>query len=186
MITFPLIILAIENDDDRLFMQNIYLDYHKLMFSIAYQVAENKYVAEDLVSETCVSLIDKIDTLRGLAEKQRYYYVAAAARNKVIDYARNRKRINQKVTYADDDAQFYDPTHDCDVDERIMREVELDILRKALLELRDQDKDILRMKYFELRSDAEIASHFGIGTASVRYYLTVARRALREALKKHE
>ena len=38
------------------------------------------------------------------------------------------------------------------------------------------------MRYFEMRSDSEIAEKLGIGKNSVRQYLTVARRKLKEEL----
>ena len=43
-------------------------------------------------------------------------------------------------------------------------------------------RDLLLMKYFEMRSDSEIAEKLGIGKNSVRQYLTVARRKLKEEL----
>ena len=43
-------------------------------------------------------------------------------------------------------------------------------------------RDLLSMKYFEMRSDSEIAEKLGIGKNSVRQYLTVARRKLKEEL----
>ncbi len=43
-------------------------------------------------------------------------------------------------------------------------------------------RELLSMKYFEMRPDSEIAEKLGIGKDSVRQYLTVARRKLKEEL----
>ena len=45
---------------------------------------------------------------------------------------------------------------------------------------------MLIMKYFSQMDDAEIARQLGINKNSVRYYLTVARRSLKEELKGEE
>ena len=52
----------------------------------------------------------------------------------------------------------------------------------ALLKLPEKDCTILRMKYFDLLTDKEIASYLEIKTDSVRYYLTLARRRLKSVL----
>ena len=43
-------------------------------------------------------------------------------------------------------------------------------------------RELLSMRYYEMRSDSEIAEKLGIGKNSVRQYLTVARRKLKEEL----
>ncbi|MDO4384530.1 MAG: sigma factor-like helix-turn-helix DNA-binding protein [Clostridia bacterium] len=43
-------------------------------------------------------------------------------------------------------------------------------------------RDLLSMKYFEMRSDSEIAEKLGIGKNSVRQYLSAARRKRKEEL----
>ena len=43
-------------------------------------------------------------------------------------------------------------------------------------------RELLSMRYYEMRSDSEIAEKMGIGKNSVRQYLTVARRKLKEEL----
>ena len=43
-------------------------------------------------------------------------------------------------------------------------------------------RELLSVKYFERRSDLEIAEKLGIGKNSMRQYLTVARRKLKEEL----
>ena len=43
-------------------------------------------------------------------------------------------------------------------------------------------RELLSMRYYEMRSDSEIAEKLGIGKNSVRQYLTVARRKRKEEL----
>ena len=43
-------------------------------------------------------------------------------------------------------------------------------------------RELLSMRYYEMRSDSEIAEKLGRGKNSVRQYLTVARRKRKEEL----
>ena len=43
-------------------------------------------------------------------------------------------------------------------------------------------RELLSMRYYEMRSDSEIAEKLGIGKNSVRQYLTVERRKRKEEL----
>jgi RNA polymerase sigma-70 factor (ECF subfamily) len=66
---------------------------------------------------------------------------------------------------------------------------ERDDLWRAILRLPEKQKDLLYFKYVLEMPDAEIAGILGIATASVRQYLTRARRGtkklINEELKNH-
>ena len=68
----------------------------------------------------------------------------------------------------------------------MIRMIEVDILRKALRKIHKTERELLQMKYFDMATDAQIAEKFHIGTNSVRYYLTKARRSLRRILEEEE
>ena len=55
----PLVIQTIENDDDRHFMEQLYTDYSRLMYSTAWKYAVSGVEVEDVVSDSCVALIPK-------------------------------------------------------------------------------------------------------------------------------
>ena len=57
-------ILAIENDDDRTLVIDIYLKYRKLMYSVAMQIVQDHQIAEDMVMAAIADMIDKIEVLR--------------------------------------------------------------------------------------------------------------------------
>lgn len=60
----PIIIMTIENDDDREFMIQLYLKYNTLMFSKAKQIVHDDFIAEDMVQEMLANLIDNIEKIR--------------------------------------------------------------------------------------------------------------------------
>ena len=72
------------------------------------------------------------------------------------------------------------------IDDALLVEAESQALRSAINRLKPRERDLLIMKYFSQMDDAEIARQLGINKNSVRYYLTVARRSLKEELKGEE
>ena len=56
----PLVFLLIENEDDRLFLENVYIRYHRLMYAQALQILKQSQSAEDAVSDSLLSLAKKI------------------------------------------------------------------------------------------------------------------------------
>ena len=57
-------------------------------------------------------------------------------------------------------------------------------IRQALKRLKPRERDLLEMKYFSQLDDEKIGRQLRISRNSVRYYLTLARRALRDEIKK--
>ena len=41
--------MALEDDDDREFMQKLYVDYHRLMYSQITKIAKDHWVADDVL-----------------------------------------------------------------------------------------------------------------------------------------
>ena len=66
----PVIILSIENDDDREFMTGLYYQYNRLIYSEAKKILGSDSDAEDVLQDVLEKLIDKLDVLRGLESKK--------------------------------------------------------------------------------------------------------------------
>ena len=53
----PCYILVIEDENDRAFMAELFLQYNRLMYSEIYKIVHDSWVAEDLVQTVLVKLI---------------------------------------------------------------------------------------------------------------------------------
>lgn len=185
MLTLPVAIMMMEDGDDRSFMEKLYVQHRYLLFRTAYNVVRNPQTAEDMVSEACVSLIENIDTLRKLNICKLRAYIVTTVRNVSLDYVRKRDRQSEKYFFTSDEKSF-DLPEQAQVDDDLIRKAEVDILRKALHKIHKTERELLQMKYFDMATDVQIAEKFHIGTNSVRYYLTKARRSLRRILEEGE
>lgn len=101
----PIIILAIENDDDREFMTALYMQYHSLMYKLIFDIVKSPWDTEDILQEVLVKLIDKIPTLKSLERQNRINYVAVACKNTAYNFFRDKK---PEIMLGDDIDQFGD------------------------------------------------------------------------------
>lgn len=185
MIVFPVAIMAIEDDDDRAFMERVYLDYRKLMYHVAFGIMRDHYSTEDIINSSCENLCKKISLLRSFDTCKLKAYVVFTCRNTALNALKFRNRQNARLFY-DLDLVSETVTSDDDVAEHILREAEIADLTDGLNQLLPKERDILQLRYLLQKNDQEIAAIYGIKQGSVRYYLTLARRHLALILKGKE
>lgn len=176
----PIYILAIESDHDRDFMTGLYLDYKGLIYReiLARSGAET---ADDLVQETMIRLIDKVELLETLDEKRLTAYVAETAKN----IAKNHLRKKEGRTVSVEElSELPDPTGTAE--DRVLGSVDTSALKQVWGSLPEDVRSLLRMKYFLQMDNKEIAAHLGIKPESVRMRLTRARGRLLERMKAEE
>lgn len=77
----PYCILVIEDDDDRAFMEQLFVDYHRLMYHEIFKLVHDQWAAEDVMQSTLVRLIDKIPELRIKDRDHLVNYIITASKN---------------------------------------------------------------------------------------------------------
>lgn len=92
MIMIPAVIMAIESDDDRAYMTDIYLKHHALMLKTAWTFTRVKAEVEDIVSDSCVSMIDNLQKLRTMEDHETRSYIVNIVRNTAINHWRKKQR----------------------------------------------------------------------------------------------
>ena len=177
---FPVVILAITDESDSEFMKMTYIKYRKKMFRMAYALTNSYQDAEDVVSDACVSLICKISVLKCLDCNVLEGYIISTVKNSA--YMLHRKRKARKEVYDGNEILPLIADSDASPDRRIIQHCTIEELISAIEQLSEGDQTVIRMKYFEKRSDREIAESFGIQEVSVRSRLTRARNRIYELL----
>ena len=183
MTPLPLILLAIENDGDRAFMEKLYLDHYRLMRAAARKVLMTGEDTEDVVNDALVRLIAKIPLLRGLDCYTLRAYIVSAVRNTAINWIVRRDRREKHAFLMEDDALSDLASEDESVDASLLRREDAESVKQAILRLSERDRLVLTMKYFDDLSDSDIARTLGVGKNSVRPMLMRARRRMREAIE---
>lgn len=174
----PLIILAIEDPDDREFMTTLYLNYNRLMFSVSIKIVRDSWAAEDVVQTAVEKLIDKIPELRTKSEIPLINYIIATCRNLSIAHKKKEARY---VSYEPSEADSADES--ASPENLMMKKETIELVSKAWEHVDEQTKQILRSKYILEMSDVEIAEEIGIKPNSVRTYVGRARNKVRDKVK---
>ena len=91
---------ALPDADDRAFMQRLWQDYRRYMFFTARRYARDDAVLEDIVSESLMRLMEKLDTLRGLNEIRLQAYIRNTVRSQAVNALRAEWRQTALVDYA--------------------------------------------------------------------------------------
>ncbi len=177
------IIAAIENQTDREFMEQLYQENYALMYQKARTLLKSHHEAEDAVEVAMLKLIDRISLLRKCRAGSRRAYLLSCVRNAAIDSLRRQKKgysfddVNEKLERLPDNAA---------VDEGLIRQAQIHSVACALKQLPPQQRELLKMKYFDEMPDEEIAALIGVSRDSLRNRINRARRKLAAQLKEVE
>ena len=152
----PFAILTIESESDRAYMTLIYQRYRALMLKVAWEFTQELADVEDIVSDSCVALIDNLDTLRTLEAHHQRKYIAVTVRRKAIDHIRRIQRDESRQFTADDDAVIRIPDPES-VEKKVLLLEELRQVQKIIHDLPQKQQDILRMRYQQGMSQKDIA-----------------------------
>jgi RNA polymerase sigma-70 factor, ECF subfamily len=181
---------ALTDPDDRDFMMDLYNGHYGLVRSSIHKVIWDTDHLEDLINDTFLKLIGKISILRTLDCCRLAAYVVYTSRSTSIDFIRSRDLQTKHMYFGLDEdlaGTVLDPAEA--LEDKVVYSEERDDLWRAILRLPEKQKDLLYFKYVLEMPDAEIAGILGIATASVRQYLTRARRGtkklINEELKNH-
>lgn len=173
---------AMDASDDKSFMENLYLNYMRLMFSTARKFVSRLPDQKDIVQDTMEKLIKNISTIRPMNRRTLTSYIVCTIRNTSIDFLRRQgKIIEQNISL--DEEEFLDMTAAApSPDDLLITATQLDLLRSIWPTLTEDDRILLEGKYILGYTDAELALQLKCEPSSVRMKLTRARRRALEGL----
>lgn len=177
----PIVILAIDDDDDRAFMSDLFISYERLMMSELLKILNNVQDAEDLMQTVLLKLIDKIPLLRTFNRKRTVCYIIASCRNTAITFLKKQKKVD--YFSFDDDSWTQSDQMLCtapSVEDEIIRQELTSSVKDVWDFLDPRDKFILEGKYLLDKSMQELAEDLEIKPESIRMALTRARRHFRD------
>lgn len=173
-----LLFLSIDDEeDDKQFITNLYLEYYPLLKKQAYSITSDVEVVDDLIHDAFIKLIPKISLLRSLSRYKVTSYIVYTVRNVCIDYMRKKKRISQKTFIgSSDDITQKIPDLQAATEENLIKNEEFDNVSQILLQLSERDRRLLYYKYNMEMKDREIAALLDIPVDHVRKYIARARQ----------
>lgn len=177
--------IGIHDDADQIFLENLYNDYFGIMYITSYKIVEDDGIARDLVHDSILKLIDKIDLLREFECCILASYVVSTVRNTTLNYIKKRNRASGNTFFGldDDISDSITDSAPYTIDQIIKKETNGSLVA-AINELPEKQRDLLISKYFLGKSDDEIGSDMGINPKNIRTYIMRARNKAKEILTK--
>lgn len=169
------IIMAIENEQDRLFVESIFNMYSEKMYLIAMGIINNHHDAEDCVHDTIVKIIDKLERFKQ-ANREDYLIklIVITCRNTAINkYKENKKRnyweISTTVFDEEEESSIMDIP---DLSANVERIVISDFTCSFVKELIDK----LDLKY----RDVMVLKGYGYGYEEIAYLMHISQELVRK------
>lgn len=180
-----MIISKMEDDDDKVFILNLYQDYYSLVRKTVYNITHEVDNLEDLINNIFLKLIEKISLIRTLDSCKTAAYVVYTSKNAAINFIKHRD-VEKKHGYYGADTDFVEaiPGLEETIEDRIIHQEEIEEMANAILRLPKKEKDLLYFKYVLEMDNGKLAEILGIAPTSVREYLTRARKKAKMLMDK--
>jgi RNA polymerase sigma-70 factor (ECF subfamily) len=183
---FPLAIARIDDNDDRSFMENMFLTYRRLMYRVALDYVTSNTEADDVINTTCVRLYNKISTIRCLSSNALKPYVVSTTRNSALNFLNAEKRHSSRRDFFSEEALEITSGYNEAVEDYVLHRIIIDDVREAIGRLPIREKEVMLMKFFNNMPNTEIAELLGITDNNVRGVVMRAREHIIKDLMKQK
>ena len=172
------------NGDNKSF--EILLNRHKnRVFAFIMSKIKNKDLSEDIFQDTYVKVVNSLQKGKYNEEGKFLPWVMRIAHNLVIDYFRRQKKM--QMVRSNNDFNIFDVIKDnkINADEKLIKDQIFNDLNSLVDKLPKDQKDVLKMRYYEELSFKKIAEHFDISINTALGRMRYALINLRALSKKH-
>ena len=167
--------MAIENDQDRSFVESVFCRYHEKMYLIAMDILNNHHDAQDCVQDVFVKIIDKLDDFT-VASKEGYLIklLVIVTRNTAL----NQLQRNQAKSSNEFSTTVYDEDDDWSITDipDISADIERIVLNKFTCQYVQELIDRLELKY----RDVVVLKGLGYGYDQISYLMNLSPDLVRK------
>ena len=185
MVLPPLFIADMVEDQDMNYMEHLYVQHHKLMFSVAWRYTQNPNEVADIVSESCVKLMQNLTTLKTLEELQQKTYIVITVRHTAFDILKKQAVWCERCISIDSENVLQVAGTE-NVEESVELKEKLSTVLRAIDSLPEKERLVLILYSQKHKNYREIASIAGLSEESIHKYLSRARSKIRAAICKEE
>lgn len=164
-------------------MDLLYQRYSVLLYSLAYRMVADRWVAEDLLQEVFLAIWQRALTYAPQSGSVSSW-LTSIMRHRAIDHLRRTHRrytLKEIPLEADgQDQKIVSP----DVWDEAWRSVQSSLVRECLMRLRPEQRDVIELAYFEGQTQPEIARAYQIPLGTVKARMRLGLRHLKRELEK--
>ena len=168
------------------FSFEILLSRHKnRVFAFIMSKVKNKDISDDIFQDTYVKVVNSLQKGKYNEEGKFLPWVMRIAHNLVIDHFRKQKKM--QMIRSNNDFDIFDVIKDSKInaDEKLIKDQIFNDLNLLIDKLPNDQKKVLKMRYYEELSFKKIAEHFDISINTALGRMRYALINLRALSKKH-
>ena len=177
---------AVLDAEDRSFAEQLFEKYHKYIYEIVYNILNNHQDSEDMVDEVMINIIKNIDRFNNASGNDIVAQIVIYSRHAAINlYNKNKRRnkVEGYYTYVNEENEFeeieYEDTSET-VEERIITQETVEIVRKYLRQLTPEHRDIIKLVFVLGYTNVQAARVLHITPNAVGLRLFKAKKKLLE------
>lgn len=158
--------------------------YHSKVFTTIYLIVKDQAVAEDLLQDVFVKVVQTIHSDRYSEEGKFQPWLMRIAHNLAIDFFRKAKRY--PTILMEDGSNLFNSLQfaESSVEDLRVREETLEMVKKLIEELPETQKEVLVMRHYLDMSFQEIADQTGVSINTalgrMRYALIHLRKKMKQ------
>ena len=164
----------------------VLLNRHKnRVFAFIMSKIKNKDLSEDIFQDTYVKVVNSLQKGKYNEEGKFLPWVMRIAHNLVIDHFRKQKKM--QMIRSNNDFDIFDVIKDSKInaDEKLIKDQIFSDLNSLIDKLPSDQKEVLKMRYYEELSFKKIAEHFDISINTALGRMRYALINLRVLSKRH-
>lgn len=172
------VLLCCIQKNDQIALALLYDRYRTILFGLLIRILQNQSEAEDILQEVFVQVWQQaknFDQERG----KPYSWLVSITQSRAIDRLRYLKTRTQTTERLRNDSSIYTSSK---VEQNLIFYKRRKLVRTALNQLPENQRDLLLMAYFEGYTQSEIAKQTGIPFGTVKTRMRLGMNSLRDAL----
>ena len=182
------LLMAIESEEERSFVEELYNRYHKKMLAICMGILKNQADAEDAVTDTFVRIIDNLEKFTEVEKDKLPGLIAVCTKNVALNAYQKKSRQYARETsstvYDDEDeavtVDFADP--DAEVEQAVLDGEFIQKVAELIRRLPEEQQSVVVLKYFYHYRNGEIADLLKLSRNAADSRLFRAKNSLRKML----
>ncbi|MBO5779014.1 MAG: RNA polymerase sigma factor [Clostridia bacterium] len=181
------ILMTIESEEERSFVEEIYHRYHSKMLAICMSILKNAADAEDAVTDTFLRIIDNVEKFTAVAQDQLPGLIAICTKNTALNFYKKNARQNAHETFSTHSEEEGTTVelidYDAEIEQRVMDHEFILEVAEMIKRLPEEQQAVVALKYFYHYRNNEIADLLGISRNAVDSRLFRAKSTLRKMLE---
>lgn len=173
---------VLETEADRDVCQKLYEENKQKLFRIANKILQNTADAEDAVQICFSKIIDDFKDYRDMPYEELAVLCQTIVKHDAIDIIREHKKMvnfTDEVHLGEDDIVSATP----DILEQLVERYEKDLVVQAIMELKEEERELMYLQYVSELKPKEIAKLFDTTSSAIRKKTLKCRNKLAKILE---